>query len=84
MSSVYDYLECPYCHSKMRIGHIDSSHTIAWYPRGVEHDIPKFYVHKDGVAIKKFKIKGLFNYTETIAHYCEQCGKIIIDISENN
>lgn len=65
---------CPYCYEEMEQGFIPSyEDTLHWYPENP--GAPIFEERK----VKLSKRNG-----SSIAHYCKSCGKIVIDISEQD
>jgi len=72
-------LICPYCLQDTERGFIPAyEDTIRWYPESLEYSI--FEERK----MEERKIKLSRRNGTSIAHYCENCQKIFIDIKEQD
>jgi len=70
-------MNCPYCSKEMQKGYILSSYALArWYAEGKK---PRVLPQNSGVRLSKSPVSK----RQIIeSHFCEECKKIVIDISE--
>lgn len=74
-------MKCPYCNAQMKFGRIEADNRLTWTPDG-ERSMGKTRWAKSPNSII---LAEYYLLTPALveAHYCEQCGKIVIDISDN-
>jgi len=74
-------MKCPYCNAQMKTGQIEADNRLTWKPKG-ERSMGKTRWAKSSNSVI---LAEYFLLTPALveAHYCEQCEKIVIDISEN-
>lgn len=66
-------MTCPYCNKEMKKGVIDAKSRPIWTTRNKA----TIFKRSDEVALSNW---GSTEYSA--AYYCEDCGKIIIDLKE--
>ena len=66
-------MNCPYCHKDMKKGVIDAKSRPIWTTRNKA----TIFKRSDEVALSNW---GSTEYAA--AYYCEDCGKIVIDLNE--
>jgi len=65
----------------MEKGYIaNNGEVVCWIPEGETRGLARWSAGPKGVKLAKF---SFFDGSEAIAHYCRDCGKILIDINEN-
>ena len=66
-------MKCPYCSNEMKRGIIDANSAPIWTVR----DKFTIFKRKDEVRLGDF-----MQLKAPAAYYCENCGKIIVDLKE--
>ncbi|MDR1705752.1 MAG: PF20097 family protein [Clostridiales bacterium] len=70
--------KCPYCERVMKRGSVVSTrHRLYWMPEGGKMPSFAWNTPKGGVPLGTYDI---FTGGEVDAYYCEECGKIVIEV----
>ena len=69
---------CPYCNNKMNRGFIKNrEQKLSWIPDGEKAPLTSWSISKNGIALGNY---SFFSGGETVAFYCAECKKIILDV----
>lgn len=72
-------MKCPYCEREMEQGVIQSPHEISW-KKGVKRRLlGRASLHEGSVVLSEL---SFFRGSGVIAWLCRDCGKIVIDVSD--
>ena len=72
-------MKCPYCDHEMEQGLIQSPHELSWKKGTKRPLLGRAFLHEGSIILSQL---SFFKGSAVTAWLCRDCGKIVIDVSD--